>query len=398
MIEERRLLTEDELKGARKPDFNFVLNEQMRSVNQIGNNVNIDNRVDLFQFYNAIKMLKNMLAGVAYQPGEEARWGLLEEKRTQNHPRLGAEARENNNTILLRMHEEALSRINNAGMGVDLAANMTLTGDDLLSRQIRERLTKNDQNYLLLISGGTGSGKSNAAISIAAALDNRFSFEQVVMTPKEFLTLIKERTLNSGQFIVFDEAAQAMNRQRWYDALNQAIASTIEIFREQNLGLILTTALPNKINNDVKQLMHAEAITIGIDRLAEEVNLNYVNLQYNPRVKAEPYRHHPKDNQGRSIKILKVPKAPEDIWLPYYQKKKDFNDATTEKHLRKVNEQVIKETPKMTYEEVLRKVKENPEIHRSQKGFSPEIIRNKLSCPILIARGVAAELNKNKQH
>ena len=58
-----------------------------------------------------------------------------------------------------------------------------------ISEYALNRIKKN-QNYMLLITGGTGSGKSYSAIEIALDMDKTFNIDRVVFTAIEFMNLL----------------------------------------------------------------------------------------------------------------------------------------------------------------------------------------------------------------
>src|SRR3990167_817951 len=74
-----------------------------------------------------------------------------------------------------------------------------------LCKNIWTAVHKDNENYILMIEGMPGKGKSYAALKLGEALDRNFTIKNVVFSVGEFLALLNE-TPPKGSVIVWDES------------------------------------------------------------------------------------------------------------------------------------------------------------------------------------------------
>ncbi|MHA1285863.1 MAG: hypothetical protein ACTSPB_00540 [Candidatus Thorarchaeota archaeon] len=125
-----------------------------------------------------------------------------------------------------------------------------------LAHHIAGRDVKN-QNFVGMFIGGTGSGKSYSALAVAEDFKREdFNIEMVVFTPKDFLDLINSNTIKSTDLVIWDEAGVGVPRREWYAIQNKAISYTLQVFRRDNINLIMTTPNVAFIDKNVMSVMH----------------------------------------------------------------------------------------------------------------------------------------------
>ena len=115
--------------------------------------------------------------------------------------------------------------------------------EELLVRWCASRIKRN-KNVIMCICGGTGSGKSYAALHIADKVQQRiinepFKARQVVFTGTEFLQ--QTEVLKPGSVILWDEIGVGLNSRRAMSNINIALNNKFQVFRHQNYVTILTT-------------------------------------------------------------------------------------------------------------------------------------------------------------
>jgi len=125
-----------------------------------------------------------------------------------------------------------------------------------LAHHIAGRDVKN-QNFVGIFIGGTGSGKSYSALAVAEDFNGgEFDINMVVFTPKDFLDLINSNSIKSTDLVIWDEAGVGVSRREWYAIQNKAISYTLQVFRRDNINLIMTTPNVSFIDKNVMSVMH----------------------------------------------------------------------------------------------------------------------------------------------
>lgn len=113
--------------------------------------------------------------------------------------------------------------------------------DDALNRGIEEKikpkLKKKDYDWVWIIDGPEGSGKSVFAQQIAKILDPSFDLDRMCMTPDEFTKAILRA--KKGQCVVFDEAFTGLSSRASLTEINRIIISLMMEMRQKNLLVII---------------------------------------------------------------------------------------------------------------------------------------------------------------
>jgi len=196
----------------------------------------------------------------------------------------------------------------------------------ILVDRVRRRLLKNNKNWLCVICGGTGSGKSYSALRLASLIDPDFSIEKVVFTGEAFLKLINSKQLKAGDVIVFDEFGVGMPRRMWYSVSNKMISYLLQTFRNLNIGVIFTVPSLDYIDSQALKLMHTKIITLSIDKQAEEVICKWFDLDFNPKRNKDAYEKYPRfrKSTGKIIVADRVSfSLPDSKLVSAYERKKN---------------------------------------------------------------------------
>jgi hypothetical protein len=185
-------------------------------------------------------------------------------------------------------------------------------------KKIRARFLYQNKNWLAIICGETGSGKSYSALTIAGLIGNK---THIVFTPIEFLQLLNSKSLSKGDIVVFDEAGVGMSSREWYSVQNKLLGSVLQTFRNMNVGVIFTTPNLSFIDVQARKLFHHYFETAFIDYDEDEAFLKVYEIQVNSRLDKIYYKK-PKfaDENGRvfTMSHLVVDKPKEDI-IEYYE-------------------------------------------------------------------------------
>ena len=149
-------------------------------------------------------------------------------------------------------------------------------------RYIKKRIDEN-KNFMAIISGATGSGKSWSALSIGQLLDPEFDVSRVIFRGTDLLKLINSGKLKKGSVIVWDEAGVDLSNRSWQSATNKLLNFLLQTFRHKNIILLFTTPYSDFVDKLTRRLFHAEFKTISIDFDKNTTKIKPLLIQYNAR-------------------------------------------------------------------------------------------------------------------
>lgn len=112
--------------------------------------------------------------------------------------------------------------------------------DPIMAEQllmIKKAVIKKDRDYVMVIDGEEGSGKSVLAMQIASFLDPKFNLDGVVFNADQFMKAI--RTTRRHTCILLDEAFNASNARASLSQVNRAMLGVATEMRQRNLFIIM---------------------------------------------------------------------------------------------------------------------------------------------------------------
>ena len=205
----------------------------------------------------------------------------------------------------------------------------------------RNRLTRRNKNWLCIVVGGTGDGKSWGSGRQCEIIDPNFisnivehGIHSVCAFGKaqDYLKMvdqgIEDHILKRGSMCMFDEAGVGVPSRDWYKNQNKDFSYVAQTFRSLNIGTIFTTPDISFIDSQPRKLFHdyQEARGVRMDR-----NLTLMRpfiMQNNPKL-GKIYYKWPRFH-GIQLKKLWLGK-PNKIFIDAYEPAKEkFN-----KELRK---------------------------------------------------------------
>ncbi len=125
---------------------------------------------------------------------------------------------------------------------------------------------KQNKNFLCVITGPTGSGKSYASLSFAQVLDKKFTVEErVCFSAKELITLINSGTLSRGSVIIFEEAGVGISNREWQKNHVKLVGFLNQTQRHRNYIIFFNTPDFGFIDAQNRKLFHMHLVTNGID-------------------------------------------------------------------------------------------------------------------------------------
>ena len=215
--------------------------------------------------------------------------------------------------------------------------------DNPLIQQVQRRLWKKNKNWLGIITGQTGSGKSWSALSMAEKIDPDFDTSKVVLEPENFLKNVAERTWGQGDVVIFDEAGAGMSAKAHMTKKNRIIDQVLQTFRRQNIAVIFTVPSKSNVDKSVRRLLHTYIETKGIDYKNNRNLLKWLEMDYNQKTDKIYYKYPKRKNSEgaiRKIKTVKMGKPSEDLIEQYESKRTKFQDRKNKEFYDEIKEQV----------------------------------------------------------
>lgn len=234
------------------------------------------------------------------------------------------------------------------------------------------RRLKDNKNFICVVVGQTGSGKSYAVVSMAELLAERhgllFDVENICFTPLKFLEKVKESP--KGSVIIGDEWGTQMSSREYMSVTNKMIGYLIQTMRYKNHIVFLTVPDFNFIDKISRKLTHMLMVVTGIK---QKQKLSIVRPYFieTHAVSGKIYYKHPVAKEGSHVKLkyMYVP-LPSLKTRRRYEKAKDefctnlYSEIQLQlKDCRKKGKPIPKRV-----QIVMEKLKENPVITPTQLG------------------------------
>mgnify|MGYP003148766911 CR=1 FL=1 len=211
------------------------------------------------------------------------------------------------------------------------------------SQYIRQRIN-NNKNFISVITGQTGSGKSYSALRLGEILDPDFDADNICFSGTEFMALIngKVKKLHRGSYIMFDEIQITLGHLDYQSVQAKLMNYVLQTFRHRNFILFLTTPDFSFVNASARKLVHSRMETTGINQNKKQVTLKPFLRQVNQK-KGDVYEKYlrvwHKEYGVVPLKTLKVGMPSKELIEAYEQKKTEFTN--------KLNENISKDLEKI---------------------------------------------------
>jgi len=134
--------------------------------------------------------------------------------------------------------------------------------DIVIHKYVKNRVASN-KNWLGVICGATGSGKSYFSLAVCERHFPRFTVDNIVFSVKEYLDLFTE--CRAGDIIVFDEGEE-WNARRAMEQKNVEFGNILSMIRATQISSIFTLPDIRQIDVTLVRLMHNYIYTMDIDR------------------------------------------------------------------------------------------------------------------------------------
>ena len=254
-----------------------------------------------------------------------------------------------------------------------------------LYRKVYRDIWLRKKNAGFIVTGATGSGKSEFALKLAHDLDPTFNVDRVVYTAEDFLKLLVEggknkKMLGVGKAVIFDETShdEAMDSRSSLSQTNKQMASLSTIYRALRLIVIYVAPNLNQIDSRVR--------AISITALFQMKAIDYVNQKsradlfwsvQNNRT-GDVYYKRPRlvneDGKRRVCKNVSLCRPPKELRKAYEVKKMKFIEDKIarwnekNKMLNQVAEEKLKQ---LTASEMVADVLANKKLYEIDGKISP---------------------------
>jgi len=206
-----------------------------------------------------------------------------------------------------------------------------------------KRRIKRNQNFMALIIGGTGSGKSFSAMGLAEKLDTNFNIDRVVFNSNDFITLLQSGTLKKGAVIIYDEVGTGMGHMEFWTKASIWMNYILQTFRKDSIVVLFTTPNAKFLNVNARRLLHAYFQTSGIDYTKEQVKIKPYLIQTSRQGKE--YAKFPriiKNGEPCRLSLVKVGMPTTKLLKAYEEKANVYKDKIKEDGLIVLRQGLLK--------------------------------------------------------
>jgi len=251
------------------------------------------------------------------------------------------------------------------------------TKRSIWSGYIRQRCLVYNQNFLGVVTGPTGSGKTYSSLAMCIEIDPEFDATRIVFTLEELMELINSKKLKSGSSVLFEEIGVSQNAKSHMSMMNKLANFLFQTFRKDNFAVLFTSPDFGFVDASTRKLFHAHFETRRIDRGSSLCVLKPYRIDRNQRTGDVYYKFlhvHRSNGQQHKISEIRTPMPPESLVLEYEKRKDAFTKKLNAQIMEKIKEQTEKKEEKAskpskaTEDEIISEIMANPEIFFNSKG------------------------------
>lgn len=138
--------------------------------------------------------------------------------------------------------------------------------DLVIRKYVMNRINAN-KNWLSVLCGATGSGKSYFSLAICEKFFPKFTVDNIVFSVPEYLNKFAELDNNKrhGDILLYDEG-QSYNSRKSMSENNIIMGEILGMIRFTRISSIFTLPNPQSIDINVFRLLHTYEYTMDIDR------------------------------------------------------------------------------------------------------------------------------------
>ncbi len=203
-----------------------------------------------------------------------------------------------------------------------------------------EKRLKQNMNFLCVITGGTGEGKTFCGLAEAEALDPEFDAErQVVFDIRGFMKLINDPWFKKKKvkIVISDEPQTSINSREWQSRVNKVFNYVLSTFRHQNIIVFFCTPYRDFLDSASMKLMNCNFECRGVNLKTNKSKIRMKLLQYNAELK-KFYNHSLyvlRDGKYNKMPFIYLPKPSKKFIDIFERRKTEFT--------RRLNKEILDE-------------------------------------------------------
>lgn len=191
------------------------------------------------------------------------------------------------------------------------------------SKYIKDRVKNKNKNFIMVICGETGSGKSYAALDLAKLVDGHFNMDRVAFTAQQFMDILNSGKVKKGQVILWDEAGLGVPAREFYTIANRSISYVFQTFRHRNISVILTTPHFGLIDSQIRSMIHCYGEMAHIDHENQISHMKVQRMEHDPKTGKTYFKYFRTGKGANTVKFTQFPSyLPPSKLLDKYEEKK----------------------------------------------------------------------------
>ena len=265
-----------------------------------------------------------------------------------------------------------------------------------VSRMIKKRSLKLNQNYMCCFIGPPGTSKSYSAGDFCEDIDPTFNIKRVGFTAEEFLALVNS-DLPPGSAIMWDECGVNLDARSFMTLMNKMTSYILQTYRHKNYITVFTVPNLKFIDMRARALFNAVFSMKSIDRVRRRSRAKLYFLDTNDRT-GKTYYVRPRVEGQQGYEVLnavhfKMPSR--KFRLAYEKKKTAFTAKLNQDCLESIQELEAPKTGPRGLKVVVEEARECLDELRDRKGkFSTALIQMRLGVGQILARDIRKVLHE----
>lgn len=191
------------------------------------------------------------------------------------------------------------------------------------------RMMANNKNYLNVVTGATGSGKSYSCLRLAELwydfyFQKEFPQENICFTVEALVKRLGSGELRKGDLLIAEEIGVGANSKNFQSKTNKALQFILQSFRSLNIIVLFNVPHFSFFDKTARMLMHSHFQTVKINKREEKVILKpyFLNISQQTGKIYTKWMRVTTEKGTRKITRLALAKPSPDV-IKVYEEMKD---------------------------------------------------------------------------